>query len=220
MYKLLLIGLVFFLQGCSLLTEDKKIFQGELQKFHVTENDGLDGFVSAPAELIYVTHNQNDQIKRLEIIQGQKQIIVQPNQTVHKKPIHGSFTLETTETDWGSRLEGQVNRRFLSNPIVEEQKKECTFSGICEKEIEKEVKECHKIANIEQCEIKKEKIKERGYYTDCPGIEVFSVTQQQTIYDLQLMFFNPDNNRSIAGFQGSTDELTEETSRVQIEPCN
>jgi hypothetical protein len=220
MCRLLLMGLVFFLSGCSLLMEDRKIFQGELQKFNVKENNGLDVFDSAAAEVIYVTHAWNSEIKRLEIIQNKRQQIISLDPLLDKKSVHGSFTLETTETHWDLRIEGQIDRRFLSDPIVSEQQKSCTFSGLCEKEIEKEVKECSWIYGVEKCETKKETVKERGLHLDCPGTEIFTLTRQKIAYDLQMKFFNPYSNQLLANFQGSTDEFMEETSRVKTESCN
>jgi hypothetical protein len=220
MCRLLLMGLVFFLSGCSLLMEEKKVFQGELQKFNTKENNGLGVFDSAAVELIYVTRVGNNEIRRLEIIQNQQQLIISLDPLLDKKSVHGSFTLETTETHWDLRIEGQIDRRFLSDPIVSEQKKSCIFSGICEKEIEKEVKECSQVLDVEKCEIKKEIVEERGYYSDCPGAETFTVAEQKTVYDLQLKFFNPYSNQLLANFQGSTDERLEETSRVKTESCN
>jgi hypothetical protein len=220
MYKLLFIGLVFFLPGCSLLMEDKKVFQGELQKWNTKEKNGLATFDSPRIELIYVTHNVNNKIKRLDLVQGERQLTISLDPALDKKSVHGSFTLETIETDWDLRIEGQIDRRFLSDPIVSHQEKSCTFSGICEKEIEKEVKECSQVLDVEKCEIKKEIVEERGYYSDCPGAETFTVAEQKTVYDLQLKFFNPYSNQLLANFQGSTDERLEETSRVKTEPCN
>lgn len=220
MSRWFLIGLVFFISGCSLLMEDKKSFRGDLQKFNTTEENGLNLFDSASMELIYVTHNVNNKIKRLEIIQNQQQLIISLDTLLDKRSVHGSFTLETTETHWDLRIEGQIDRRFLSDPIVSNEEKPCTFSGICEKEIEKEVKECSQVLDVEKCEIKKEIVEERGYYYDCPGAETFTIAEQKTVYDLQLKFFNPHSNQLLANFQGSTDERLEETSRVKTEPCN
>jgi hypothetical protein len=220
MCRLLLMGLVFFISGCSLLMEDKKIFRGELQKFNVKENNGLGALDSAQTELIYVTHNVNNKIKRLDLIQGERQLTISLDPMLDKKSVHGSFTLEAIETHWDLRIEGQIDRRFLSDPIVSHQEKLCTFSGICEKEIEKEVKECSQVFDVEKCEIKREIVEERGYYSDCPGAERFAITEQKTVYDLQLKFFNPYSNQLLANFQGSTDEFIEETSRVKTESCN
>jgi hypothetical protein len=216
MSRLVLIGLIFLLSGC-LLVEDKKVFQGDLQKFNGKEKNGLDLFDSAPARLIYVTNNQ---IKRLEIVQDKQQLIINLNRGIGKESVHGSFTLETLETRWDLRAEGQIDRRFLSDPMILKREIACTFSGICEKEIEKEVKECRFIDGVEKCEITTEIVEESGWHTDCPGTEILTLAEQKTIYDLHIKFFNPLNNQLVANFQGSTDELIEETSRVQTKPCN
>lgn len=219
MSRLVLIGLIFLLSGC-LLVEDKKVFQGDLQKFNGKEKNGLDLFDSAPARIIYATNNLNNQIKRLEIVQDKQQLIINLNRGIGKESVHGSFTLETLETHWDLRVEGQIDRRFLSDPMILEKEIVCTFSGICEKEIEKEVKNCRFIDGIEKCETTTEIVEERGWHTDCPGTEILTLAEQKTIYDLRIKFFNPLNNQLVANFQGSTDELIEETSRVQTKPCN
>jgi hypothetical protein len=171
--------------------------------------------------LVHLKSNPgNDRITSLNLQQGQT--LYEVPLKADKPLVYGSFTLEPAEMGLHQRIEGNIKRQFVGEQHSSIDRKECTFSGICKYQVEKEENNCIKTgADTESCTKTKKMADEFGSYDKCPGWENYETTYQDANYHLTLRFFAlPQDKIASATFEGMTAIAREKTSSIKTKNCN